>query len=123
MFFINKSYFFQKINVSCYFNVFKFLQKNKEKRYSNINSVPVNSKKFNLDQIDASIKSIRTAIAQTRITQEKLRMKNHEKEYFNLKDQGIIESLINYYVNYLTKNLKRVDCYILTVSHHFFYKH
>lgn len=82
--------------------MFKCLQKNKEKHNSNTNSVPVNSKKFNLDQIDASIKSIRTAIAQTRITQEKLRIKNHhEKEYFNLKDQGIIESLINYIINML----------------------
>ncbi|XP_022168728.1 uncharacterized protein LOC111032609 [Myzus persicae] len=43
-------------------------------------------KSIDLDQIDASIKSIRSAIAQTKITQKKLGIKNVEKLSF--KDQA-----------------------------------
>lgn len=52
--------------------------------------IPEKSKKFDLDKIDASIKSIRSAIAQTKITQEKLSIKNHENVSLAFKDQGII---------------------------------
>lgn len=44
-----------------------------------------------MDKIDSSIKSIRSAIAQTKITQEKLDIKNREKVFFAPKDQGRID--------------------------------
>lgn len=45
-------------------------------------------KSIDLNQIDASIKSIRSAIAQTKITQKKLRMKNVENASLTFRDQG-----------------------------------
>jgi len=45
-------------------------------------------KSIDLDQIDASIKSIRSAIAQTKITQKKLGIKNVENVLMTFRDQG-----------------------------------
>lgn len=58
-------------------------------------SFPENSKKYNLDKIDASIKSIRSVIAQTKITQEKLGVKNCKKISLDIKNQGIINIVFN----------------------------
>jgi len=60
----------------------------KLKPVSNKESDSDNSKKLNLDKIDASIKSIRSAIAQTKITQKKLATTNCEKTFIFLKDQA-----------------------------------
>lgn len=63
-------------------------------------AIPKNTKNkiisIDLDQIDASIKSIRSAIAQTKITQNKLGIKNVEKITLAFKDQG---TPINYIVD------------------------
>lgn len=45
-------------------------------------------KSIDLDKIDASIRSIRSAIAQTKITQKKLEIKNVEKVSLAFRDQG-----------------------------------
>lgn len=67
----------------------------------NKDSEPNNSKKplisKNLDKIDASIKSIRSAIAQTKITQEKLGIKNYDKASLAFRDQGSINIFIFYF--------------------------
>ncbi|VVC38490.1 Hypothetical protein CINCED_3A012576 [Cinara cedri] len=72
------------------------LSKNNEglklRRITNNSSIPENSKKqsksVHLDKIDASIKSIRSALAQTKITQEKLNTTSHCKVSLAFRDQG-----------------------------------
>jgi len=63
------------------------------KQGPNKETIPENSKNkiksIDLDQIDASIRSIRSAIAQTKITQKKLGIKNVEKVSLAFRDQGI----------------------------------
>lgn len=88
----------------------------------NKDSIPENSKRkiksIDLDQIDASIKSIRSAIAQTKITQKKLGIQNVEKLSLTFRDQGtccnikfgdlVIEMLISYLDN--VHELKITNC-------------
>lgn len=47
-----------------------------------------------MDRIDASIKSIRSMLAQTKITQEKLGIKNRERVCLGFKDEGITKLII-----------------------------
>lgn len=70
----------------------KYLQKCKSKYGPNKNLIPENSKNLHLDKIDASIKSIRSAITQTKITQEKLGIKNCDKVSLAFRDQGTYTS-------------------------------
>lgn len=66
-------------------------------------TIPENSKKkvksIDLDQIDASIRSIRSAIAQTKITQKKLGIKNVGNVSLAFRDQG---NTLNYIICYST---------------------
>lgn len=70
------------------------MQKWKLRREPNKDSIPENSKNLHLDKIDASIKSIRSAITQTKITQEKLGIKRCDKVSLAFRDQGIYTSNI-----------------------------
>lgn len=69
----------------------------------NNDSIPENSKKqsksIHLEKIDASIKSIRSVLAQTKITQEKLNTTNRQKGSLAFRDQGIVNILFSYINN------------------------
>lgn len=67
------------------------LGQNKDSNLDNVKK-PLISK--NLDKIDASIKSIRSAISQTKITQEKLGIQNYDKASLAFRDQGSINMYI-----------------------------
>lgn len=93
---------------------FEYLQKFKSLLGQNKDSNPDNPKKplisKNVDKIDASIKSIRSAIAQTKITQEKLGLKNYDKVPLAFRDQGSVNILIlfflyNFIKFYIFKNV------------------
>ncbi|XP_003243361.1 uncharacterized protein LOC100573150 [Acyrthosiphon pisum] len=68
------------------------IQNFKLRQGTNKETNPENSKRkiksIDLDQIDASIKSIRSAIAQTKITQKKLGIKNIENVLLTFRDQA-----------------------------------
>ncbi|XP_025208022.1 uncharacterized protein LOC112603588 [Melanaphis sacchari] len=68
------------------------IQNFKLRQGPNKETIPENSKKIiksiDLDKIDASIRSIRSAIAQTKITQNKLGIKNVEQFSLAFKDQA-----------------------------------
>lgn len=68
----------------------------------NKNSIPENSKKLHLDKIDASIKSIRSAISQTKIIQDKLGIKYCDKVSLSFKDQGSYTNHITIFLFHLT---------------------
>lgn len=55
---------------------------------------------IDLDKIDASIKSIRSALAQTKITQKTLGIKLHQKLPLAFRDQGITFYLLNFIISY-----------------------
>jgi len=74
----------------------KYLQKCKSKYGPNKNVIPENSKNLHLDKIDASIKSIRSAITQTKITQEKLGIGHCDKVSLAFRDQGTYTSHITF---------------------------
>lgn len=78
------------------------MQKFKPPLGHNKDSNPDNSKKplisKNLDKIDASIKSVRSAIAQTKITLEKFGIKNYDKAALAFRDQGSINIFIFFFL-------------------------
>lgn len=67
-------------------------------------------KSINLEKIDASIKSIRSAIAQTKITQKKLGIKNCDQVSLAFRDFGNIN------IQYL-QMLKKIVCFLF----HFYF--
>jgi len=68
------------------------LQNFKLRQGPNKETIPEYSKRkiksIDLNQIDASIKSIRSAIAQTKISQKKFAITNVEKVSLAFRDQG-----------------------------------
>jgi hypothetical protein len=64
------------------------LQKLKSRRGSNNDLAKKPVKSIDLDKIDASLKSIRSAIAHTKITQEKLCINCTNEKYLDFKNQG-----------------------------------